>query len=59
MWLESVRRWEERRTDNYRAQRIEYHLKLRNVHWSLGDEHHAALQKLGYREGEELGKGVA
>ncbi len=59
MWAESVRRWEQRRTNGYRRERIEFHLKLRNVHWSLGDEHDMALEPLGYVEGEELRKETA
>jgi hypothetical protein len=47
LWAESVRRYEARRTDNYRRERIDFHPRMRRVHWGLGDEHDAALEALG------------
>jgi hypothetical protein len=50
LWLESVKRWETARADGYRKEKIEYHLKLRRVFWSIGDAHDEALRRLGYKE---------
>ncbi len=53
LWVESVRRYRARQSEDLNAAWCEYHRKMRAVHWGLGDEHDAELQKLenGHRRG--------
>jgi predicted acetyltransferase len=46
LWVESVRRYHARQEDDHRAAWCDYERRMRDLHWSLGDEHDRKLKKL-------------
>ena len=55
LWQESVRRYHARQEADHRAAWCDYERRMRDLHWSLGDEHDRKLKKLenGHHHEEE------
>ncbi len=53
LWVESVRRYRARQSEDLSAAWRAYHRKMRAVHWGLGDEHDARLRHLENGHEEE------
>lgn len=50
MWQASVKRYEAQRAEGRIEEWRQYHLRLRDTFWALGDEHNRALERLGNNE---------
>ncbi len=46
LWQESVRRHNARQEQDHRTAWCDYERRMRDLHWSLGDEHDRKLKKL-------------
>jgi hypothetical protein len=46
LWQASVRRFHERQEADHRLAWCDYERRMRDLHWSLGDEHDRKLKKL-------------